>query len=520
MAYTFGTPAGGVIYTPPTSPALTPLQQLAAAKKNPWAGAPQYDASGRITGYGPLLGSQSYVAGGLPGDIANNSFGLPSGGTKVGASAVPVGSSAPGGAAPVTDPNADFSVLNKTKNPSIAAAAANLQGTADTAQTQESKSFSDYLKEATDQAKQNSAQLTADRTTFNTAPGELSNDLAKINANFKTSADNTDASIAAANAAYKQQSQQTLADMQAQNDAYAAAAGNVAAQAIDARTNQNKIFQAGSGTPTSAGGGADAAAIQAVLDVNTPLQADLANRRLELSRNVELPLEQQYQGQDVSAAQYGQGLAGQEAGMSTAAATTVANLKTALAGRSLQESITYMNQLAIPMQLQQALLNGSISVEQALSGLDQSNTFYGLTTPYTMPTPTLPDYSPRAPTIQPSRSPDMGVPPLVGRQPMGGGSGDPQLDGLFQTSMGHPYNPNNPQDVAALKYLNQQLYGKPKVPGAPTLPPSYAPNGNVIGDPGVIQPTPAPYGAGTGNYDLPADMRPNDYNVNDYVPTY
>lgn len=387
---------------------------------------PKYSATGLITGY-TSSGNQALKA--APGSVGAGMLPvLNSSGQTVGYSSgtghdhLPV-AGAPG-AAPAEDPNSSVSLLHQVKSQPIADAAAGLGTATAAAATATTKSFKDYLAEAHDQNAKNAAQIETDRKTLNDTSA-YEQQLKDINAQYSAASHGTNQQIIDSNNQYQQTQQKTVQQLAEENARYEAAAQAVAGQAVAAANGQNKLYQAASGTPTSDSGDMRARAIQAYLGVNTPLQADLSNRRLNQITNVMMPLNREYNTNRLQQLEgFQQPMDQSIASMGTASANTVESLKASLAGRSLNESIAYMQSMGIPFQVMQQVLSGNINNLAGLSAIDQGNTFYGLAQPYNNPNISLPTYT-GAPVGRPQNN-QPNAPVNYGPQPVSNpGNGAP-----------------------------------------------------------------------------------------------
>lgn len=416
---------------------------LVGAKKKPaYAGAPIINSSGLITGYegagAPVTAGALkpvYNARGLVTDYSNGT-GLdisPSGGA-----AGDGGSPEVGIATSATRPgnqNADFSLLNQTKNPAIAGAAADLLGQVKTGP----KDFQQYLDEAKQQIEQNKSQLEQDKKAFDVGP--LEGKLATYDKNFVDTMGGLDNKYSGLINDYRDAQQGQVGALQDELRNYETSSQAVADRALEYAQKRNSLYQAGSGTPTSDSGDMRQRAIQAFLDVNLPLQKELSAARQNLITNVQMPLNREVQGQSINQ------LTGFEAPLASTTANLfggdakyVASLRAQLAGRSMQESLQYMQSLGIPIQMQQQVLQGSLGLLGGLTGIDQQNTFYGLSSPYSPEITGIPDYTgafnyggrrtgvlPVAPSVQAGsgvlpRTVNPGVAaPIVPRAPVGNG---------------------------------------------------------------------------------------------------
>lgn len=300
------------------------------------------------------------------------------------------------------DPNSQFQVLNKVKNPDIATAETGLlKNVTDTAATT-AKTFNDYLNEARQQNQQNQAQLATDRNTINAAVSSVPDyaaTLKSIDTNFANTARGINTQYAGINADYAKTVAGDVNQLADLNKQYETSAQAVADRALQYAQGQTQRYQLGSGTPMSNSGDLEQRYLQAYQDINLPLQQQLAQMRQNQLTNYITPLQKDVYGNTVNQAvgfQYPMESA--LANRFTGTANTIENLRATilpqLAGKSLQESITYMQSLGIPIAVAQQVLSGDISGLSGVQGIDLANTFYGLTTPYTNNVGILPQYSP------------------------------------------------------------------------------------------------------------------------------
>lgn len=422
-------------------------------------------------------------------------------------------------AADVGIQNQDFSVSKTQKNPVISGAIDNLQSQASTSGNLLSKSVADYLAEAGRVNAQSKDQLTQDQAALNpdVTINRLNNDvssqadalnannrtyetgqraalgtvgdaarsyqtgvtgslasleggsaltadaLRKNNADYAANQNQVQGDVAANNTAYSQTVADRLtklqSDLDAQNQQYETAAQAVADSSYAAAQKNNDLYHLTSGTPRSGSGALDNRAIRNYNDINTPLQAQLADRRYQQVNQLDTAhagadatnygnLMSQYAGESalnsdvanrgISLEQYLQGLgtqnysaeqaalsnvnqsrlgtanaqsalnsdiAGRNADTTKYLATTDANtaaqiqsLRTATAGMSRAAAATYLQQLAVPAQVAQQILSGAIGNESAIQGLDERANAYTFNTPYdTSRVPASPGFSANLP---------------------------------------------------------------------------------------------------------------------------
>lgn len=476
-------------------------------------------------------------------------------------------------AADVGIQNQDFSVSKTQKNPLISGAIDNLQSQASTTGNLLSKSVADYLAEAGRVNSQASGQLATDQAaydptgtinrlntdsasqadalnannrsyatnqnavldsvgdtarTYQTGANaslvglEKNNattaaDLQKNNADYTQNQNQVQGDIAANNTAYSQTVADRLTklqtDLDAQNQQYETAAQAVADRSYAAAQKNTDLYHLTSGTPTSGSGALDNRAMMDYNNINTPLQADLANRRYQQVNQLDAAhsaadatnygdLMSQYAGQSalnsdfanrgISLAQYIQGLnsgnynaenstlsnvnqsqlgvenaqsalnsdlAGRTADTAKYLATTdantaaqIQNLRTATAGMSRAAAATYLQQLAVPAQVAQQILSGAIGNESAIQGLDERANAYTFNTPYdTSRVPASPGFSAATPRSYAPRP--------------GNNTG---------TSGNRNYAPNTPQGSPA-----EQPIGQPPAAPQGSTPRTYASTSGV-----------------------------------------
>jgi hypothetical protein len=406
-------------------------------------------------------------------------------------------------AADVGIQNQAFSVSSTAKNPVISGEASSLANEEGGTQPLLSKSFNDYLNEASTIGAQGASQLATDQAAYDPSAtiarenNDVSNETSALNSNnqaYDTAANNVQSNvaanardytsglnsnlntlenstattgsnlnatnnqyateqqgvqgnIAATNNQFATDTNSRLANLSstltAQNQAYETAAQAVAAQAYQASQKQNALYQLGTGTPTSGSGNMDNRYIRAYADINTPLQADLANRNYnqtmtlnslgttaanqiygntmsqdagESALNSDLANRtnsiQQYlqglysqnynAGQGVQSSEYGanQGVNSAASALDsdvanrnaattqtttnadTQAAQYIQSLKTATAGMSRAAAAQYLQQLAVPQETAAQILSAQTGDLSALSGLDSTANFITANTPF------------------------------------------------------------------------------------------------------------------------------------------
>lgn len=422
MPFTFPTASTGA--SDPIYDASGLIVGYKGQKNKSSAQKPLVDASGLITGYSGSSESSTPQTG-----FANTG-------------------SATAGAAGSKDPNTQFNLLHQTKSPAIADAASGLMTNIKTATDQEAKSFTDYLNEAKQQAAQNKQQVQQDTATFNTAPTDLDARLTALEKQLATQLGGTNQQIQDANKQYADQQGQIISQLGTEDQNYADAVNNIAAQAVSSATAQNKLYQAASGTPTSDSGDMRNRAISAYLAAYLPAAKNIADMRIGQLTNFVSPIYGQERGNTVAQLQGFQApMYTQLAQMGMSDAQIVTQLKSALAGRSLQESAQYLQQLGVPFALQQQILGGDLSNLGALSNIDLANTFYGLSSPYEAPSYFQPAYGsaiPPYPRARPYTPPTVPSPVTTGPTPLAGTVNPAQQPTTTLGALpGLPTNPNS-----------------------------------------------------------------------------
>jgi hypothetical protein len=412
-------------------------------QKIPLSLSPQYSPGGLLTGYSPsqVTGSPAVAP------EYSNSLTTPTStasGNVVGGSSQ---STQPGGLLTKQTPGqqAAGQLLNNTavvaepKNPAITAATSNLLGDSQNVADQATKTFDDYLNEAKTATAGIQTQVATDTANLNALPGQTAARLNAINQNYANTTGNISNQYANLNQANVQTVGNDIADLSTINNNYATAAQNVADRAVQYAGGQIGKYQGGSGTPTSNSSDLENRYQQAYTDINLPVQQQIYQNQLGQLQNYITPLQEQLYGQNVNqAVNYNTTAANQIASMQTGSAEQIAALQQMVAGRSVSEAQQYLQSLGIPIQVAQQVLNGPTSNLATLTGVDSSNTNYGIASAYQPAVTSLPNNS-----NQPQRQPQLGgygngAPNVqTGAQPMGAngqpatavdGNGQPIID--------------------------------------------------------------------------------------------
>ncbi len=193
----------------------------------------------------------------------------------------------------------NISVQQIQKNPAISSQVAGAVASNANSTGLLSKSFNDYLNEANQVAAQTPAQLSAAEKainptgTINTLNQNVATTGSQLNANLGnlTAEQRANlANIAAANQGYQNTTTANLQNLgttlgtEQQN--YATAAQNVANQAYAAAAKQASLYHLTGGTPTSNSGALDNRYLGAYANINTPLQAQLAQMTMGDTREL------------------------------------------------------------------------------------------------------------------------------------------------------------------------------------------------------------------------------------------
>jgi len=428
--------------------------------KMPLSLQPRYSPSGLLTGYSPgtVTGAPPVApeySGGLTTPANTASGKLLSGGAK--------GAQTPGQAA-AADLLNNSAVVALPKNPAITTATANLLGDSQHVADAATKTFDDYLNEAKSTTAGIKTQVATDTANLNAIPAATQARIDAINQNYS----NTTGNIADQYANLNRQNAATVAGdiskLGTIDSNYATAAQAVADRAVQYAGGQISKYQGGSGTPTSNSSDLENRYQQAYTDINLPVQKEIyANNRADL-QNYVTPLQQQLYGENVAAdVNYGTTRANQIASMQTGSAEQIAALKQAVAGRGVNEAMAYMQSIGIPISVAQSVLSGPTSNLATLTGVDNSNTNYGIASAYSPAVTSLPTY-PAPQQRQPS--PQLGGygngPVTTGAQPMGATA----APSYAVDASGQPITNGNGQPIVAgsPEFYQQVQYGNPNSP--------------------------------------------------------
>ena len=302
----------------------------------------------------------------------------------------------------------NISVQQIQKNPAISSQVAGAVASNANSTGLLSKSFNDYLNEANQVAAQTPAQLSAAEKainptgTINTLNQNVATTGSQLNANLGnlTAEQRANlANIAAANQGYQNTTTANLQNLgttlgtEQQN--YATAAQNVANQAYAAAAKQASLYHLTGGTPTSNSGALDNRYLGAYANINTPLQAQLAQMTMGDTREL-YGLGAGLQGQYLANAAnlYGQTgnvntqLAGQAnantqymSGLTSQTAQQIQALQQQVAGLQPQLAMQYLQAMGIPQQTAQQIIAGNTANLQGLTNLDASANAYNFVAP-------------------------------------------------------------------------------------------------------------------------------------------
>lgn len=452
----------------------------------------------------PIYGPNGLIIGYTK--AKTRSYGVPTEGSQYATLATPNSGVTKPIAAPAIP---QFDVTKTVKQPAIAKAIDTTLGQQQAVQTDLNKSFQDYLEEARQLNAQNRAQLSKDQAAFDTTKIEQS--LPETNRQYEAAQTNVSDQMAQRNRDYAAQTQATLDKLANENKAYETAAQAVADQAVARAQRLNNVNQILSGTPTSTSGDRQGRALQAYIDVNVPLQRELANRNYDLTANIERPLQRELYGNDQTLLGRQSSLATDYANRDTSTQQYLQQLKMQTAGMSRAQAQSYLQSLQIPFQVAQQIIAGDISNLGAIQALDEKANWYTVSTPYDasrQPAVAYPGYS-----APPSRAypnyPDLGY-PQTGTTPGAStpsASTSPAAVAYFQqTGFWPDRDPNFSQAtwdaiIARLSQGANRSY-------SPTPSPAEAYNGRysggfTVGADGAVNPT--------------GSLR--DYSFSDYDPT-
>jgi len=302
-----------------------------------------------------------------------------------------------------------FTAQTTVKQPEIAAAASGLLGTSTATNAATNASFNDYLAQAKTLNAQGADQLKVDQAAvdptatvnrLNTDTANTTATLNQNNQNYQTAQQGVQANIAAENTTAAQTTADRLAALKstldAENAQYAASEQAVAGQAYAKAQKGISLYQLGSGTPTSGSGNLSNRYIKAYADINVPLQADLANR--QISETNQLDTQQQaadkssydnlisyYSGQSALNSDVANRMASTAeytGNLDAATATQIQQLKTSTAGMSRAMAAQYLQQLQVPFSVGSQVLAGQISNLQGIQGIESGANYYNIDTPY------------------------------------------------------------------------------------------------------------------------------------------
>jgi hypothetical protein len=410
-------------YDPNATQPANPLGAQFAAIQDALAGAtPIYGINGMVTGYNqPNLG-RSYADVAMAkkqplqnsaGDWVDPSTGLPyhgaytdaSGQTKYYSNGKSVSSAADVGVqTPV------FTPTTTTKQPQISSAANAALDTLTKNSSDTAKSFADFLAQAKALNAQGAAQLTKDQSAvdptatisrLNADASKTAGALDATNRQYGTEQQGVQDQVAGENVSAADKQDKAIQDLNAQltqqNSDYAVAEQAVAGQAFNKAKQQISLYQLGSGTPTSASGNLSNRYIRAYADINVPLQADLANRKIAQTQTIygeQKQADAQQYGNLIN--QYGaqtalnsdianrtEDIAKYTGNLDSTTATQVQQLLVATAGMSRAQAASYLQQLSVPFDVGQHILTGDLQNLGAIQSLFNGANWYSVSQPYT-----------------------------------------------------------------------------------------------------------------------------------------
>lgn len=375
------------------------------------------------------------------------------------------------------DYQASTGLVKTVKNPEIAAATSNALKQSQDLSGNVIKSFTDYLNEAKTLQEQSRNQVNADTDALAAAPAKLESGLSKTVQDFAAQANALTNRVTALNDANATTVNSNIAALGGLNADYEANARAVADRAVAAGLARNNAYQSATGTPRSGSGYQNQLAARTTSDILLPVEAELSRNRINQLTNYITPQQQQLYANKLSQ------ITGLELPIANTLvqlgisnASQLAQFTASLAGRSLQEQITYLGTLGIPIQMAQQLAASLPQAIGSLASIDQANNFYTLAQDYqsplgaplptySLPTPTAPQparpgYSPY-PTVNNVRS-DYGLPTQVAPAgtagPAVGVNGSGQLIDARGNIVGYPspgsYRPSYP-NVGMGDYANE-----------------------------------------------------------------
>ena len=393
------------------------------------AAAPVYGASGLITSYSnsPRRNAQKPIYGpsGLIESYSGGDANVPTG-TTYNNPSDPTGkynfNAATGlnqqgltkGQQAVQDYQASTGLVSTTKSAPLAKAASDTLANETALQTGVVKSFQDYLTEAKQLQEQGAAAVKQDTETLNTAPSKLESSLSKTVQDFANQTGALDTKVTDLNAANAATVNANIAQSKQNITDYQTAAEAVANQAIAASNARSNAYQSATGTPTSDSGYAHELAAATTSNIMLPVEQQVAALRQSNLTNYITPQQQNLYANNIAQ------VTGLEMPVAQALvnigitnANQLAQFTASLTGKSLQEQMTYLTSLGIPLQMAQQLAQSLPSSLGQLSAIDQANTYYGLAQDYQNPVagglpvynPGPPNYPPRGNTPYPNTGP-------------------------------------------------------------------------------------------------------------------
>lgn len=508
------TSAGGTAYTNTSGGGYNPGILLKTPLLN---GQPLNTLPATINSGGtPTTGSSAYSPGGLypAGTTLGSITGLPATGTYAnpspGSAAATTGAATTATGASATNPNSQFQLLNQTKNPAIATAAANTLNQEQNLGNTETKNFNQYLTEAQQEQANQSADVAKDTTNLNALPATTAASLNTTNNQYATAANNANTNyqnLNANNAATVAGDVTALGNLDQQYVTNSQAALNNALSQTQGAINARSINPSG-----SAGNNSDyqAQSMAARAQANLGLQQNLSQMQINQLTGYVTPLQQQLYGQNVAQNQFATNVAQTIAGMQTGSAEQIAALTQAVAGRPAAEQQALLSSLSLPLSVQQQVMASLTSPLNALTSVDQQNEFYGLQTQYngtplnltSYQTPTTGAYQPPI-YANPSRNPAPNV--QNGPQPMGAYA-NPATTGGVTTATGQPAPGSIP--------INYSAGGTPQNPaGYQFGTPAYYAAANGLAIQNQARQSGLVYDPTTGLMVDPANAYQNNYNT-------
>jgi hypothetical protein len=458
---------------------------------NKGPGITNYSPTGQVLSYTLPNGKPGPVSGVFTAGTRSNTFNpygnllttpLPIGGPTPTGSTTGTGlgsySLTPNSSTTSTNPNDQFTLLNQAKNPAIASSAANTLDTENNLASTESKNFNQYLTEAQQALGSDTSDVATDTKNLQALPAKTATSLNNTNAQYATAANDANTNyqnLNTENAATVAGDVAQLGDLDQQYVTNSQAALNLGLAQAGGAINARSINPAGSSGSSS---DYNQAVLTSEAQANLGLQQNLSNMQINQLTGYVTPLQQQLYSGNVAQTQYGAQLAQTIAGMQTGSAEQIAALTQAVAGRPASEQQSLLSSLGLPLQVQQQVMSSLPQSLQSLTGIDQSNNFYGLAgnnangtvsdgTNYTTPISSGGAYSapnvqsgpqrmgavaPTVPTVAPYQNNNPGVTAASGVPP----SGDPNPS---NNNTGYVYNsPQYWQAIASGKNLTGYSY--------------------------------------------------------------